>query len=99
MQAAEEEQRGHEDHGQVVQVPGDFGDGVQDRGMAQGRVDEEEADELAKNWASYPDVKAIYAANDILFTTEQAELFAGTEINIIPDYYFEFELREEGETW
>ena len=45
MQAAEEEQRGHEDHGQVVQVPGDFGDGVQDRGMAQGRVDEEEADE------------------------------------------------------
>lgn len=62
-------------------------------------LDEEEADELAKNWASYPDVKAIYAANDILFTTEQAELFAGTEINIIPDYYFEFELREEGETW
>ena len=62
-------------------------------------LDEEEADELAKNWASYPDVKAIYAANDVLFTTEQAELFAGTEINIIPDYYFEFELREEGETW
>lgn len=62
-------------------------------------LDEEEADELAKNWTSYPDVKAIYAANDVLFTTEQAELFAGTEINIIPDYYFEFELREEGETW
>lgn len=62
-------------------------------------LDEEEADELAENWASYPDVKAIYAANDILFTTEQTELFAGTEINIIPDYYFEFEMREEGETW
>lgn len=62
-------------------------------------LDEEEADELAKNWTSYPDVKAIYAANDVLFTTEQSALFAEVEIHIIPDYYFEFEMREEGETW
>ncbi len=60
---------------------------------------EEEADELAKNWTSYPDVKAIYAANDVLFTTEQSALFAEVEIHIIHDYYFEFEMREEGETW
>lgn len=62
-------------------------------------LDEEEADELAKNWTSYPDVKAIYVANDVLFTTEQSALFAEVEIHIIPDYYFEFEMREEGETW
>lgn len=62
-------------------------------------LDEEEADELAQNRADYPDIKAIYAARDVLFTTEQAALFADVEIKVIPDYYFEFELREEGESW
>jgi adenine-specific DNA-methyltransferase len=61
--------------------------------------DEEEADEYAANWSDYPDVKAIYAAKDVLFTTEQTEIFSTAAINIIPDYYFEFELREEGESW
>ena len=36
---------------------------------------------------------------NVLFTTEQNRLFNGVEINIIPDYYFTFELREVGETW
>lgn len=62
-------------------------------------LDEEEADDLAQNRADYPDIKAIYAARDVLFTTEQAALFADVEIKVIPDYYFEFELREEGESW
>ena len=62
-------------------------------------LDEDEADELAQNRADYPDIKEIYVAKDVLFTTEQAALFADVEIKIIPDYYFEFELREEGESW
>ena len=60
---------------------------------------DEEADALAKSWSSYKDVKAIYVSRNVLFTSEQNELFSNTEIHIIPDYYFEYELKEVGETW
>lgn len=60
---------------------------------------DEQADELARNWSNYEDVKAIYASRNVLFTSEQDALFSNTEIHIIPDYYFEYELKEVGETW
>ena len=62
-------------------------------------LDDDEADALAAYWADYPDVKALYVSKNVLFTTEQNALFKGVEINIIPDYYFNYELREVGETW
>ena len=62
-------------------------------------VTDEEADALAKNWLSYEDVRAIYVSRDVLLTTEQQACFAGTEIHVIPDYYFEYELKEVGEAW
>lgn len=62
-------------------------------------MSDEEADELQAHWSEYEGVKAIYASKDILFTTEQNALFAGVEIHTIPDYYFNFELKEVGETW
>ena len=60
---------------------------------------DEEADVLAKKWTSYNDVRVIYVSRNVLFTSEQNELFRNTEIHIIPDYYFEYELKEVGETW
>lgn len=60
---------------------------------------DEQADELARNWSNYEDVKAIYVSRNVLFTSEQDALFSNTEIHIIPDYYFEYELKEVGETW
>jgi len=57
------------------------------------------ADELAANWSGYPDVKVLYVSRDVLFTTEQNALFRNVEIHIIPDYYFNIELREVGESW
>ena len=60
---------------------------------------DDEADALAAHWSDYPDVKALYVSKNVLFTTEQNALFKGVEIHIIPDYYFNFELREVGETW
>ena len=60
---------------------------------------DEEADNLAAHWDEYKDVKAIYASKNVLFTTEQNALFKDVEIFIIPDYYFNFELREVGEAW
>ena len=62
-------------------------------------LSDEQADELAKNWSNYKDVKAIYVSRNVLFTSEQNALFSNTDIHIIPDYYFEYELKEIGETW
>ena len=62
-------------------------------------LDDDEADSLAAHWADYPDVKALYVSKNILFTTEQNAMFRDVDIHIIPDYYFNFELREVGETW
>ena len=62
-------------------------------------MSDEEADDLQAHWDEYEGVKAIYASKEVLFTTEQNALFAGVEIHTIPDYYFNFELKEVGETW
>lgn len=62
-------------------------------------MSDDEADELQAHWNEYSDVKALYISRNVLFTTEQNRLFANTEIHIIPDYYFNFELKEVGETW
>lgn len=62
-------------------------------------LDDEEADKLAENWKDYKDVKALYISKNVLLTAQQKRLFKKTDIHIIPDYYFNFELREVGETW
>ncbi len=62
-------------------------------------MSDDEADELQAHWNEYSDVKALYVSRNVLFTTEQNRLFANAEIHIIPDYYFNFELKEVGETW
>ena len=62
-------------------------------------MNDDEADRLAEHWSEYPDVKALYVSKNVLFTTEQNALFKDADIHIIPDYYFNFELREVGETW
>ena len=62
-------------------------------------LDDDEADELEAHWDEYTEVKALYVSRNVLFTTEQNALFKNAEIHIIPDYYFNFELREVGETW
>src|SRR5574344_1156132 len=62
-------------------------------------LDDDEADQLASQWSEYTDVKALYVSRNVLFTTEQNALFKNINIHIIPDYYFNFELREAGESW
>lgn len=62
-------------------------------------MSDEEVDELAAHWDDYPDVKALYVSSDVLFTTKQERLFKNVKVYIIPDCYFDFELREVGESW
>lgn len=58
-----------------------------------------EADELQKHFGEYNGVKALYVSKNVLLTTQQLKTFDGVEIHIIPDDYFKFELKEEGQTW
>lgn len=61
-------------------------------------LDDEAADELEETWNEYPEIKGIYMSSDVLLTGEQQQLFGSVELNIIPEYYFESELREAGQT-
>lgn len=60
---------------------------------------DEEADELEQNWSQYTDIMAIYVAQDVLLTASQETLFGTVDVHVIPDHYFNFELREAGELW
>lgn len=62
-------------------------------------LSDEDADRLAKNWQDYPDVKALYISSDVLLTAEQENLFQHVTTHIIPNHYFDFELKEVGELW
>lgn len=62
-------------------------------------LSDEQADEVTSNWKEYDDVKGVYLSKNVLLTTEQEQFFKNVPVHIIPDYYFDFELREEGETW
>ena len=62
-------------------------------------MSDKEADELQKHFDKYNGVKALYVSKNVLLTTEQLKTFDGIEIHIIPDTYFTFELKEEGQAW
>lgn len=62
-------------------------------------ISDEDADSLEKCWLDKNNVQAMYVSKNVLFTSSQVALFKDIPQFIIPDYYFNFELREEGETW
>lgn len=62
-------------------------------------MDDDEMDEFEKNFAEYGDLKAVFINQDVLFSTAQEKLLKNINTFIIPDCYFDFELREVGELW
>lgn len=62
-------------------------------------LNDDELDALEQNWDNCGNVKAMYVSKNVLFTTAQKKLFENIEIHIIPDNYFQFELKEVGEAW
>lgn len=62
-------------------------------------LDDEEMDDFEQHIDSYPDLKAIFISQDVLLSTSQEKLLQDYATYIIPDYYFDFELREAGELW
>lgn len=62
-------------------------------------MDDEEMDNFEQNFNSYADIKAVFINQDVLLTTSQEKLLQNIHTQIIPDCYFDFELREVGELW
>lgn len=62
-------------------------------------MSDEEMDEFEKNIDVYTDLKAVFINQDVLLSTAQEQLLNKLDSYIIPDYYFDFELREAGEVW
>ena len=62
-------------------------------------MNDDELDAIEQNWDNCGNVKAMYVSKNVLFTTAQKKLFGNIDIHIIPDNYFQFELKDVGEAW
>lgn len=62
-------------------------------------MDDEEMDEFEQKFEQYKELKALFINQDVLLSTAQEKLLANINTFIIPDCYFESELREAGELW
>lgn len=62
-------------------------------------MDDDEMDEFEKDFQQYNELKALFINQDVLLTTSQEKLLSNINTYIIPDCYFDFELREAGELW
>ena len=62
-------------------------------------MDDEEMDAFEQNFSSYTQLKAVFINQDVFLSSSQEEMLENVDSYIIPDYYFDFELREAGEIW
>lgn len=62
-------------------------------------VDDDEMDAFEKNRDKYVDLKALFISQDVLLSSSQEKMVDSINTYIIPDCYFDFELREAGELW
>lgn len=60
---------------------------------------DEEMDFFEQNIGNYPDLRAVFINQDVFLSSSQEALLDKIDSYIIPDYYFDFELREAGEIW
>ena len=62
-------------------------------------MNDDEMDNLEKNISEYKDLEVVFINQDVLLSTAQEALLARLNTYIIPNCYFDFELREAGELW
>lgn len=62
-------------------------------------LDDDEMDNFERNFDTYTDLKAVFIGQDVLLSTQQERMLLNSNVFIIPDCYFDFELREAGELW
>ena len=62
-------------------------------------LDDEAADELEAIVDTLDSLEGIYVSKNVMLTTSQNTKFSRVPMHIIPDCYFDFEMREIGESW
>ncbi len=62
-------------------------------------LDDDEMDDFEKHHSDLAEIEAVFVSQDVLMTTEQESLINKLNAFVIPDCYFDFELREVGEIW
>ncbi len=62
-------------------------------------MDDEEMDALERNIEQYGNLQAVFINQDVLLSSSQERMLQGINTFIIPDCYFDSELREAGELW
>ena len=62
-------------------------------------MNDEEMDDFESSFHKHKDIEAVFINQDVLLTTSQEKLLQDINTKIIPDCYFDFELREIGELW
>jgi site-specific DNA-methyltransferase (adenine-specific) len=62
-------------------------------------MDDEEMDEFEKHFDEYKHIEVVFINQDVLMTTSQEKMLQNINSQVIPDCYFDFELREVGEIW
>lgn len=62
-------------------------------------MSDEEMDDFEQNRTDYKDLQAVFISQDVLLSAKQEQMLQELSSFVIPDYYFDFELREAGELW
>lgn len=62
-------------------------------------MDDDEMDEFEKHFDEFKDIEVVFINQDVLLSTSQEKLLQNINTKIIPDCYFDFELRAVGELW
>ena len=62
-------------------------------------MDDEELDAFEQNIGSYTQLEAVFINQEVFLSSSQEAMLENIDTYIIPDYYFDFELREAGEIW
>lgn len=62
-------------------------------------LDDDEMDKFEQDFALYNDLQRVFMSQDVLLTSSQERLLQDIDVQIIPDCFFDVELREAGELW
>lgn len=62
-------------------------------------MDDEEMDDFETHFSEYSDLKTVFVNQDVILSAKQQKMLDSLTYHVIPDHYFDFELREEGELW
>ena len=62
-------------------------------------LDDDAMDDFERDFHKYDNLQAVFISQNVLLTTNQEKIIKDINAFTVPDYYFDLELREAGETW